>query len=268
MPDESNLPASDAPVTAPEGDVTDDGLDSLREAFKDVIDEEAAPAEKAPEGKTEKPAETVPSATEPSLEEHKERSALGRKLKAMEERQAASDKVIEELRAALIRKDTAPPPETGLEGAPEIITTPDDVISTYKLWQQQEQKKELSYRDQVAKAVMSHAAEDGDLHGEILDEIVKNHNVKISDNPVLNAELIHSRAAKAVALRKLAEKSGLPARKTAESAPGKPAASSGATPPESKRSPIDVKDKAVQSFIDFCRNDGDSEEKISSWLSG
>jgi len=130
------------------------------------------------------------------------KSNLGRKLAAMEARQKELIDKIETLTSS--SNDEDPDDEF------EIPTTREEFRAALKREQEiqhaQQQKTQVEYEQKYLGAVDALSGEDEATHDEIYNEMMANFNVKISDNPELDAQLNYAKAEASLLKKKVGTK--------------------------------------------------------------
>jgi len=216
--------------------------------------------------------------TPPISEEHKENSKLGRKLKGL------SDQVAN-LQAVIAKLTTGPqtPPvsqETDAERieAPELVTTPDDVIQTLlanpevfaKLTAVTEAKKQedstryqQGFIDRFREVGKAYPELQADLETKLLNS--KELNKRLSNDPQKDAELLYHKTLAAYLIEKsAAPSSGVPARKTGKPPAGPAAKETSASSEAAKPSIPKNLDENSKSLVSYMLRRGKTEAEIAS----
>ena len=171
----------------------------------EVVPEVVPETEVIPE-ETEIPVETEEQ--EAAKLPHGESSRLGRKVKRIEDTFAEAMAKIDSLTNVISQTSIAKPVEPDLDDEmPEIITTPEDVQKVIDIRDRQRtqavQKENTIYHNQFA----THRNEDPEMYDEVYQEMLKNHNVKHTGKPDIDADMNYLKAKNAVLSRKLVENS-------------------------------------------------------------
>ena len=148
---------------------------------------------------------------EPVSEDHP--TKLGRRVKGLE---TTLSEMNQKLDAFLSRSDSRDRERETVksnEELPEIISTPEDVIKVNRYMKKKDQEEEVKDRENFSrnylssfKSLGSQKTEDTELYPEIYDEMIKNFNVRYSDNPQADARVNYAEAKAALLSRKYAPK--------------------------------------------------------------
>ena len=213
--------------------------------------------------------ETAEESKAPVSEEHKESSKLGRKLKGLSDQVSELKETILKLTATPQPSQTTP--ETGIEQrleVPEIISTADDVRQLIAADTANHIAETKKYESQFAKKFEELCQSPLNKDNEVFSEFWANHNTKLSNDPVKDAEDRYKTAKLAVLQKKLdaMEKSPkLPERTVAAKAPAGPATKASANPVNSA-AVLPKMDKNTQHLVEHFRREGLSEEKILTYF--
>lgn len=246
--------------TATENTVADDELSHAYDSIgsKDTKEEVKEPEkevsdESEGEEKTPEKASSEPKPEED--EDHKEASKLGRKVKGLYDR-------FDQIMARLDQIQQPARQEVKEVDMPEVITSPEDVERVLSAREERAKQAKVSYERSYLKVIGELAGDNEELHEEIYTEMMKNHNVRHSDNPDMDARLNYERAKFSVATRK--SDSDKPKRIKSDKIPAQPAA--GAARSESKSVAMPKLDKEAQDYVNYLRKKGTSEDDIAKIL--
>ena len=141
--------------------------------------------------------------------EHKEKSELGRKVKAMEDRLDTEMYSLHDKIDQLLTKDTKIEPEYDEDWVPQTRKEMDEYLEK-KLQKRDETQKsnDQKYNKTYMNSIGKYNNEDD--YGEICKELEANFNVRSSDNGELDAQLNYLKASKAYYRKKISN----PAKET------------------------------------------------------
>jgi hypothetical protein len=193
-----------------------DGDEKVVEPAPEKVEPKVEPTE--PIVATEPVVPTEPQAEPDEKEEpeneaeslpHGESSRLGRKVKRMEDTFAEAMAKIEALTNAIGRSPMAQPEVVELESdeMPEIITTPEDVQKVIDIRDRKKTMEAQKERTAYFGRFESHKSEDPDLYDEVYQEMLKNHNIKTTGKPDIDADINYLKAKNAILSKKLATES-------------------------------------------------------------
>lgn len=197
-----------------------DGEDKVVEPAPDKVESKVEPTAPIlvtePVAPEEPQAESVPDEKEEPENEaenlpHGESSRLGRKVKRMEDTFAEAMTKIEALTNAIGRSPIATPPVEQVpevdDEMPEIITTPEDVQKVIDIRDRQKSRDAQKEKTAYFGRFESHKSEDPDMYDEVYQEMLKNHNVKTTGKPDIDADINYLKAKNAILSNKLAKES-------------------------------------------------------------
>lgn len=244
-------------------EATDDALsqawdEEVKGVKKEEVKEEVN-TETETEGKppVEEPARAeAKESDEEEVIDHKESSKLGRKFKGLESR---FDQI-------LARLDQIGKPETKQEPIeePEFFATREDLDKYFHAKEQRSKQERSQYEQAYIQQIQKFEETNEDLHEEIFAEMMQNYNVKHSSNALSDARVNYAEAKASVLQRKVSSKPKVPTRDRAETAPVQPAASSTRT--AAKTFAMPKLDAQAQSYVDYLRRSGMSDEDIAKEL--
>ncbi len=231
--------------------------DELSAAWDAVEKKEETTSSTEPETKT--PPETA-SAEEDEFagiseeQKHKIKSKQGRQIKGLQSRLEMLTREIEGLKSK--------PAESSVN-VPETITTAQDVESVLEARDQRRVQEQKKYEGQYVAQLNQLAASNGDLHDEIVAEMMANFNRRLSDNAQMDARVNYSEAKSALLERR--NTGQLPNRATTSAAPVQPAANTTRT--ATKTVSLPKLDAETQEYANYLKSRGMSDEDIAKELS-
>lgn len=251
-------------------DVPFDGIsdEDLAAAFDEAIGVSPAPVQE-PEPPAEpavltepavEPAPTLPD-NQPELpDDHGDRSRLGRKLKGLYAQ-------IDSLTARIEQLSQPKAPEPTVEDdVPEIISSPEDVEKYLLARERQKLQATQRYEQSYLSQIKSLEATTGELHGEVWDEMLKNFNIRHSDNAAMDARINYAEAKAAVLARK-ASAASTPKLPTAGGKTSPPVVPSvPASTPAPSRTPMPKLDAEAMEYVRYLKSRGMSDEDIAKEL--
>ena len=185
MADPNDSLESRQPVKQP----TDAELDS---AYRDLIGEERITTGKevkptGVEGTVQKPEHT------PEIEEQLERTRLGRRVKKME---STLDEIKNYIQSLPSSPAPGASPKENEPEIPEYVTTSADVDKVLDNRERKKIESQKTYERQYLKRLDTFSGDDGDLHKDIVEEMVKNQkfNQILTGNPDIDARTNYAEA--------------------------------------------------------------------------
>ena len=141
---------------------------------------------------------------------------LGRRVKGLETTLAEMNQKLDAFLSRSEAHDKEPVKEN--EDLPEIVSTPEDVFKVNRFLKKKEQEEQKIYSSNYLNIFRSLGSRDQELYAEIYDEMIKNFNVRYSDDPQADARINYAEAKAALLSRKFAplkpnvkgKKSGIP----------------------------------------------------------
>lgn len=139
-------------------------------------------------------------AKEPVPEDHP--TKLGRRVSGLETTLAEMN---QKLDAFFSRSEIRDRETTKTDGElPEIISTPEDVIKVNRFQRKKEQEEQEAYSRNYLNTFKSFGSRDPEFYPEIYDEMVKNFNIRYSDDPRNDARVNYAEAKAAILSKKYA----------------------------------------------------------------
>ena len=254
--------------------VTDEDLEAaFAEATVSVVSALPPPVETTEKVLTEEEkadAEATKGMTAEELEEHKEKSKLGRKFKGLEERFNELQRKVE---TGTISKESptyqAPQEdEAELERIRELYR--EDPIAGKRAADAYDKRiastEAKAYEGAFLKQIDTLSQEDPDLHAESFKELMEHYNVRLSNDPVADAERNYARAKIAVLKRSTSGDKVRPNTAGGKVVPV--GAAAGATTEATKTVvlPDLSKDPATRDYVAYLRKQGVKDEEIAKSL--
>lgn len=257
--------------TVTKTDVTDEDLEAaFAEATGKGSMETTETVETETTGLTEEQkaeAEATKGMTAEELEEHKEKSKLGRKFKGLEERFNELQRKVE---TGTISKESptyqAPQEdEAELERIRELYR--EDPIAAKRAQDTYERKiaetEAKAYEGAFLKQINTLSQEDPDLHAESFKELMEHYNVRLSNDPVADAERNYARAKIAVLKRSTSDGKVRPNTAGGKVTPVGPAARATTETTKTVVLPDLSKDPATRDYVAYLKKQGVKDEEIA-----
>lgn len=232
-----------------------DSQDDLDKAYKETFGEEELKSSILEEEKKE----DKEKIKEPVPEDHP--TKLGRRVKGLETTLSEMNQKLDNFFSRFDARDRETiREETGL---PEIISTPEDVIKVNRYMKKKEQEEEIKDKENFSRNYLndfkSLGSRDSELYPEIYDEMIKNFNIRYSDDPKNDARVNYAEAKAALLSRKFA-----PVKPNIKGKKPEIPIDLGI---ESKETPISSESVHLDDFAqDFAKSTGMKEESIKEAL--
>jgi hypothetical protein len=135
-----------------------------------------------------------------------EKSRLGRRVKALDEKIDSLRTYLEQTITQRREPEPAPRYDTQYEPEelPEYVATADDVIKVMEVRERQVQQQQMAYANAYDSTIQKMA--DPEFHNEVVQELMKNNNVRYkpwTHNPAVDAEINYEKALAAVMRTKI-----------------------------------------------------------------
>lgn len=182
----------------PEEEKVSNSQDDLGLAYEETFGEEEPKTSTSEEKEKEEKKEVK----EPVSEDHP--TKLGRRVKGLETTLSEMNQKLDAFFSRSESRDRETAKTVTNDELPEIISTPDDVVKVNRFMKKKEQEDQEVYTKNYLNNFKSLGSRDSELYPEIYDEMIKNFNVRYSDNPQNDARVNYAEAKAAILSQKYA----------------------------------------------------------------